>query len=237
MWREIRLGLYAEGDAADGWIRIMRQEKLPWDLVEGPGRPMIVFDGRLPSWCADFVSGGGVAIVSGALAADDLLGRSIAATLHRFRPPGSDREAVMPCLARIFEGTGEGEVRLHENRKPKGGRLADVRPAVLTRPHGRGAFIYTGLPLAAHLAAAGDSLRSFSHASAMTERVASADKADMADTMVWMLRQAFATLGLPYVRLARYPGAARSVFLFASTSTDCSAPIAASWPRSRGPMA
>ena len=44
--------------------------------------------------------------------------------------------------------------------------------------------------------------------------MASVDKAEIADTMTWMLRKAFARLELPFVRMARYPGAARSVFLF-----------------------
>ena len=214
MRREIRLGLCADGDAGDGWARVFRQDGLPWEPVDGPGRPIIVFDGGLPPWCADFVERGGVAVITGAPRADAILGPSIAATLTRFRPPARDCDAAMPCMARIFDGQGEGEIRLHENRKARGGRLADVRPAVLTRSHGRGWFVFTGLPLARHLAAAGDSLRVFTAASNVTERVATADKAEIADAMTWMLLAAFAKAGLPFVRLARYPRAARSVFLF-----------------------
>ena len=214
MWREIRVGLYAQDGGSDGWLRVLRQEMVPWDLVDGPDRPIILFDGSLPSWCADFVAGGGVAVVSGAPANEALFGPGITASLLRFRPPGREREAVMPCLARLFHGPGEGECRLHENRKARAGRLADVRPAVLARPHGNGWLVFTGLPLAQHLAAGGDCLRSFTDASNVTERVASVDKAEVADTLTWMLRQAFAKLNLPYVRLARFPNAARSVFLF-----------------------
>jgi peptidoglycan/xylan/chitin deacetylase (PgdA/CDA1 family) len=114
----------------------------------------------------------------------------------------------------VFEGHGEGEVRLHENRKARSGNLADVRPAVLARPHGKGWLVFTGLPLASHLTAAGDSLRTFTEASNITERVATVDKAELADTMTGMLQQAFAKLSLPFVRIARYPHAARSMFLF-----------------------
>ena len=214
MSRAIQIGLYAEGDAADGWIRVLRQDRLPWERVDGPTQPIILFDGVLPAWCEDFIEDGGVAIVTAAPRHEALLGSSTTATLTRFRPPGRDIEAMLPCLARVFEGDGEGEVRLHENRKARGGRLADIHPAVLTRQHGRGWLVYTGLPLAAHLMAEGDSLRSFSSASALTERVASVDKADLADTMTAMIGTAFARLGLPLVRVARYPRAARSVFLF-----------------------
>ena len=214
MRREIRIGLHAEGDAADGWTRVLRQDRLPWDHVDGPDRPVIVFDGVLPSWCEAFVERGGAAVVTGAARADALLGPSCTATLTRFRPPNRDREATLPCLARVFDGQGEGEIRLHENRKARSGNLADVRPAVLTRPHGKGWLVFTGLPLASHLAAVGDSLRAFTEASNVTERVATVDKAELADTMTGMLQRAFAKLRLPFVRIARYPLAARSVFLF-----------------------
>jgi len=212
--REVRIGLCANGEAVDGWIRVLRQDRLPWDRVDGPDRPIIVFDGMLPAWCEAFVAGGGVAVVTGAPRADALLGPSVTATLTRFQPPARDGEAALPCLARIFDGHGAGEIRLHENRKARGGNLADVRPAVLIRALGRGWLIFTGLPLATHLCALGDSLRAFTEASNVTERVATVDKAELADTMTWMLGQAFAKLGVPFVRVARYPKAAPSIFLF-----------------------
>ncbi|HEY1941397.1 MAG TPA: hypothetical protein VGH40_04675 [Roseiarcus sp.] len=214
MRHEIRIGLHADGEAAAGWIRVLRQDRLPWDRIDGPHRPIIIFDGALPSWCEAFVERGGVAVVTGAPRADALLGPSAAATLTRFRPPNRDREAALPCLARVFDGQGSGEIRLHQNRKPRNGELADVRPAILTRPHGAGWLVFTGLPLATHLVALGDSLRAFTEASNVTERVATVDKAEVADAMTWMLGQAFAQLNLPFVRVARYPKAASSIFLF-----------------------
>lgn len=214
MRREIKIGLHAEGEAAEGWRRVLQQDRLPWDPVDGPDRPIIIVDGSLPQWCDAFVERGGVAVITGAPRADALLGPSTTATLTRFRPPDRDREAAMPCLARVFDGPGEGEVRLHENRKARSGNLADVRPSVLTRAYGRGWLIFTGLPFAQHLAAVGDSLRTFTEASNVTERVASVDKAEIADTMTWMLGHAFAKLGLPFVRMARYPQGGRSIFLF-----------------------
>jgi hypothetical protein len=215
MRHELRIGVHAEDNGSEGWIRILQQEMLPWDSIDGPERRIILFSGNLPSWSAEFVSSGGIAVISGAPRADDLLGTSIAATIHRFRPPGGDRECVMPCLARLFRGReGQGECRLHENRKARAEHLADIYPAVLSRSHGQGAFIFTGLPLAAHLSAAGDCLRNFTDVSSVSERVASVDKADIADTLTWMLQEAIRRLGLPYVRPARYPNAAASVFLF-----------------------
>lgn len=118
--REIRIGLWADAEALDGWTRVFRQDRLPWDRIDGPDRPIIVFDGALPDWCERFVERGGVAVVTGAPKADALLGSSVTGTLTRFRPPDRDCEAALPCLARIFNGSGAGEVRLHENRKARG---------------------------------------------------------------------------------------------------------------------
>jgi peptidoglycan/xylan/chitin deacetylase (PgdA/CDA1 family) len=214
MRREIRIGLHADGDAAAGWVRVLRGDRLAWEPTDGPDQPIIIFDGVLPSWCEAFVERGGVAVLTGALRADALLGPSVAATITRFLPPDSDREAALPCLARLFDGPGAGEIRLHQNRKARSGHLADVRPAILARRHGAGWLLFTGLPLAAHLVASGDCLRTFTEASNITERVATVDKADVADAMTWMLEQAFAKLDLPFARVARYPDAAPSIFLF-----------------------
>ncbi len=213
MWRDIRIGLHAEGDGAEGWMRVLRQERLPWDGVDGPDRPVVLFSGYVPSWCHAFVAGGGVAVIAEAPASDTLLGPSIPATLHRFRPPGRDEEAELPCLARLFTGPGEGECRLHGNRKSRSPQPADLYPAVLNRPHGKGRLIYTGLPLTRHLVAAGDTLRAFTTSSALTERVASVDKAEVADTLIGMLHTAFDILALPRLRIGRYPQAAHSVFI------------------------
>ena len=156
MRRAIRIGLCAAGDAADGWRRVLRQEMVPWEFSDRPRQPICVFDRGLPNGFESFVDQGGVAIVTDAPDNEALFGPSSAVTLTRLRGPGRDREAAMPCLARLFAGSGEGEVRQHENRKARDGRLADVRPALLSRKLGRGWIVYTGLPLPSCLSAAGD---------------------------------------------------------------------------------
>ena len=214
MLRELRIGVAADDDGLAGWRRILDQELLPWDRVDGPTHPIILFSGHIPAWCDEFVAEGGIAVISGASRSDELVGPSTTAVMHRFRVPGGDRVCEMPGLARLFAGPGEGECRLHENRKARAGNLADVFPAVVIRRHGAGWVVASGLALAETLAAGGDCLRTFADGSEMTERVASTDKADIADTLVWMLRKAFECRGLPYVRACHYPEGARSVFLF-----------------------
>lgn len=211
---EIRVGLYAADAATGGWRRILEQEGLPFAESAEPGWPVTVFEGVLPDWVEGYLSAGGVAVVSGAPQAPGLLPPGVPALVHRFLPPGSSDYCEAPGIVRLFRGEGFGECRLHENRTVRDGNDPDRFPAVLSRRVGQGRVIFTGIPLTQLLSAAGDSLRRFSPYSDVTERVSSADRAGIADALVWMLRQGFRAAGLPYVRLARFPDGAPSVFLF-----------------------
>jgi peptidoglycan/xylan/chitin deacetylase (PgdA/CDA1 family) len=176
--------------------------------------PVVVLEGRLPAWVPDYVAAGGVLVVSGALPEERLLPAGSIASVTGFTAPDGDRRVWAPALATLFEGTGAGQLRMHEDRLVKYGRDPDVFPAVLTRRHGHGAIVASGMPLTSLLHAPGDRLRRFSRFSEVTERVASVDKADLADTLTWMLGRAFELARLPLVTLPRFPGRAQSVFIF-----------------------
>ncbi len=113
----------------------------------------------------------------------------------------------------MFECDGEGELRLHEDRVVKYGVDPDRYPAVITVRHGRGAIVASGIPLTDLLGAPGDRLRTFCDFSPVTERVATVDKAAVAETLLAMLRKAFDLAGLPLVTVARFPGGSPSVFI------------------------
>lgn len=211
---EIVLGVYPPASGRGGWDRVLAQEGLPWRFTQLPETPITLFADSLPAWLEAYVVDGGTAVVSGAPDADGLLAPSTLAVVHRFRPPGGGPYAYAPGLVRLFHGTGEGECRLHEDRKVKDGNDPGKFPAVLTCPVGRGRIVYTGIPLTQLLAAGGDCLRRFSPFTEVTERVASVDKAQIVDTLEWMLRKAFGLAGIPYVRPARFPDGAASVLLF-----------------------
>lgn len=212
--REVRVGLYTGSLGSRGWRRILEQEGIPFEEETDPRWPVTVFDGVIPDWVEGYLSAGGVAVVSGAPEAEGLLPASFPALVHRFLPPDSSDYCEGPAIVRLFWGEGFGECRLHENRTVRDGNDPDTFPAVLIRRVGHGRVVFSGIPLTQLLTAAGDSLRRFSPYSDVTERVSSADKASIADTLVWMLREGFRAAGLPYVRLARFPGGAPSVFLF-----------------------
>lgn len=210
---KVLVGLHAAGEGRIGWEQILIQEGLPYLEAEEPVSEFGLFSEHLPDWFECWVSRGGIAVVIGANDAMGLFPPSVAALIHRFRPPGDDRFAYAPDLASLFTGEGHGECRLHEDRKVKGGNDPDVFPLVFEQPLGEGTIIFTGVHLTSLLVAAGDCLRRFSPFTDVDERVASIDKAEVADTLVWMLRRAFRAWGVPYIRPVRFPEGAASAFI------------------------
>jgi peptidoglycan/xylan/chitin deacetylase (PgdA/CDA1 family) len=210
----LQVGIYAEGEDRQGWLRVLQQEGLPHQLITAATGPLTVFGAQLPTWVEQYLVAGGIAVISGAPEAPGLLPPSVLAVIHRFTPPDGGTSCYAPTLARLFAGPGQGECRLHEDRKVRHGNDLDRFPVVLTQAIGAGTVVYSGIPLARLLVAGGDSLRRFSPYTEISERVASIDKASVAETLVWMLQQAFRHAGLPYARPVRYPGGARSVFIF-----------------------
>jgi len=209
--REVYVGVH---EGSRGWMRVLDQERIDHRLDDDGSAPVIVMEGRLPVWTSEYVAAGGVVVVSGARPQEQLLPPGSIASVTGFTAPGGDRRVWAPALATLFAGKGAGEIRLHEDRVVKYGFDPDVFPAVVTRRHGRGAVIASGLPLTSLLHAPGDRLRRFSRFSEVTERVASVDKADVVDTLIWMLTRAFGLAGLPMVTLPRFPDGAESVFIF-----------------------
>lgn len=200
-------------DTDPGWTRVLDQERIPHTPEGASSAPVVVLAGALPDWVADFVESGGVAVVSGAVADEPLFPASFPASVTGFTPPGHAGRAHAPSLVTMFECEGAGELRLHEDRVVKYDVDPDRYPAVFTVRHGRGSLVVSGIPLTSLLSAPGDRLRTFCDYSPMTERVASVDKAAVADTLLGMIRTAFRLVGIPLVTMARFPRGAPSVFI------------------------
>lgn len=208
--REVFVGLV---DADAGWSRVLDQERIDHRLEDAASAPVVVLTGAMPGWLADFVDAGGIAVISGAVAGDPMLPPGFQATVTGFTAPGSADRSYAPSLVTMFDCDGLGELRLHEDRVVKYGVDADRFPVVFTVRHGRGALVASGIPLTWLLTAPGDRLRTFCNYSPVTERVASVDKAIVAETLLEMLRMAFELAEMPMVTVARFPGGAASVFI------------------------
>lgn len=201
-------------DDTQGWRRILDQERIAHRPDRDGKAPVVVFVGALPDWAEQYVVEGGVAVVSGAQADLHLLPHGFNTSVTGFVPPNSTRRCSASCLVAVFDFPGAGEIRVHEDRVSKYGTDPDRFPVVHVVRHGKGALVASGVPLTALLTASGDRLRQFAHFSPVTERVASVDKAEIADLLLYMLRVAFQCARLPLVVLPRFPEGARSVFLF-----------------------
>lgn len=211
--RPIEIGVHADRGPW-GWRRILVQEGLPFREDPDGECPLVVSDGVVPDWLESYLSLGGTFVLTSAPDIDGVLPRGVLASIEAIRSESAPRPVTAPCLARLFPGTGSGEIRLHEDRVTKDGIVQDVYPAFAVLPVAAGSLVYTGLPLASLLQAQGDRLRRFAPFSPVTERVSNVDKAQVADLMVDMLRAAFSAAGLPYVALGRFPPGAPSVFIF-----------------------
>jgi peptidoglycan/xylan/chitin deacetylase (PgdA/CDA1 family) len=210
--KDITIGVMADGGAA-GWRRILVQEGIAHQETDRPEWPIVLVSGRPPGWLESYVTGGGVAVISGSRDLPFDIDSAGTATVSGFDAPLSGRWCAAPGLVQLYQGVGEGLLRVHEDRVVKYGADPDLFPVVLTHRAGAGAIVYTGVALTELLMAQGDRLRSFSEYTPVTERVAAVDKADVADTLLHMLRLAYRLARLPMVRLARFPDGSPSVFI------------------------
>ncbi len=208
--RELFVG---RADADPGWTRVLDQERISHSPEHLASAPVVVLSGRLPGWADDYVQAGGIAVVSGAVGDDTPLPSGFLATVTGFTAPGGIKRSRAPSTVTMFDTTGQGELRLHEDRVVKYDVDPDCFPAVFSIRHGRGAIVASGIPLTTLLSSPGDRLRRFSDISPVTERVATVDKAVVADTLLTMLRTAFELARIPLVTLARFPYGAPSVLV------------------------
>lgn len=208
--REVIVGL-CDGDM--GWRRILDQERIAFRDWDPQGAPIVLLTGDPPSWLGDYVGAGGVAVLSGAGPDCPLLPPGTRMAVTGFTPPGRQHRLSAPCLVTAFAGPGAGEVRRHEDRVVKCNIDPDRFPVVLTVRYGAGVLIASGVPLTDLLTVPGDRLRRFARTSAVTERVSSVDKAEVADTLLHMLAVAFRAAGLPLVTFPRFPDGAASVLI------------------------
>jgi peptidoglycan/xylan/chitin deacetylase (PgdA/CDA1 family) len=212
------VGVYQPSSAkTSGWTRVLEQEKTPYRKINEPGCPVMVCEGQVPDRLAEFLQEGGVAIITAARELTlpfPVRYRGQAVTQLLQFPELNLPDVRIAGISAVFAGAGFGKITLHENRVEKGGIRTGHFPAFIQQRVGRGYCLFTGLPLSELLLSVGDTLRTFSRHSSITERIVTIDKAQILRILVWILRKAFSLLGLPYVHLCYYPNQAASVFAF-----------------------
>jgi hypothetical protein len=212
------VGVYEPSSSkTSGWTRVLEQEKAPYRKVSEPGCPVIVCEGQVPDGLVEFLQEGGVAIITAAKERTlpfPVRYRGQAVTQLLQFPELDLRDVRMAGISAVFAGEGFGNFTLHENRIEKGGIRTGHFPAFIQERVGRGYCLFTGLPLSELLLSLGDTLRTFSRHSNITERIVAIDKAKILRVLVWILRKGFSLLRIPYVHLCYYPNRAASVFAF-----------------------
>ncbi len=219
MCMQLVTGIYAGRytEQTDGWRILCEQEKTPFRLVTEPDCTVLLCEGETPQWLGDFLSDGGIAVLSGVHPEDlpfqtDYIGVASLDTAD-FSDFG-EGVAQIKSVIQIFNGNGKGTLCLHEKRKIKSGLHPDEYPAVLWQSVGKGGCWYTGIPFSELICALGDTLREVPNGSDFSERITAIDKHLLLRVMRKLLVSAYEKRGLPYTYLNYYPQDYRSVFIF-----------------------
>ena len=200
-----------------GWKILCEQEKTPFIVTDRPDCPVMVFDGETPDWFAQFMTDGGIAIVTDCHPLHlpfevEYVGDASVEQVD-LTELGSNIARVQ-CLSRLYRGAGYGKIRVHENRVSKTGIIQDEFPVFIFVRYGEGGCFFTGLPMARLVTAMGDTLRASTSFSNFSERIASIDKHHLLKAMREIVIRALHLRDLPYIHLGYFPGDYQSVIAF-----------------------
>ncbi len=200
-----------------GWKILCEQEKTPFILTSQPDCPVTVFDGETPVWFAQYMTDGGIGIVTDCR--PDLLPFEVeyvgdASIENADLTELGSTLARVQCLTQLYRGVGYGKIKIHEKRVSKSGITQDEFPVFLFANYGKGGCFFTGLPIAKLITALGDTLRATTSFSNFSERIVSIDKHHLMKAMREILIMAFHQRELPYVHLGYFPDDYQSMLAF-----------------------
>ncbi len=202
------------GPGAEAWSSALEQAGWAYAVERWPTAPVAVTTGVVSPEQRAWVRAGGALVVDAAAGGDGLVPVSMRRlTVSGFEDPIDGRWVTMPGLVAVHTGDGAGLVRVHEDRVVKHGLEQGRYPLVHRATLGRGHAVFTGARLTESLVSHGDRLREVADWSSVTERIASVDKAGVAETLAWMVGEAAGLVGLPVVRRAAWPAGVPSVFV------------------------
>jgi peptidoglycan/xylan/chitin deacetylase (PgdA/CDA1 family) len=200
-----------------GWKILCEQEKTPFVVTDQPDCPVMIFDGETPDWFAQYMTDGGIAIVTDchpALLPFDIEYVGDASVEKVDLTELGSATARVQCLSRLYRGAGYGHITVHEKRISKTGMTQDEFPVFLFARHGNGGCFFTGLPISRLVTALGDTLRASTSFSNFSERIVSVDKHHLMKAMREILIMAFHQRDFPYIHLGYFPGDYQSVLAF-----------------------
>jgi peptidoglycan/xylan/chitin deacetylase (PgdA/CDA1 family) len=216
------LGIYESSERRTtintiGWKILCEQEKTPFIVTDRPDCPIMIFDGETPDWFAQYLTDGGIAIVTdchpGLLPFEvEYIGDATIENVDLTEL--SSGLARVQCLTRLYSGTGYGKISVHEKRVSKNGITQDEFPVFLFARYREGGCFFTGLPIARLVTALGDTLRASTSCSNFSERIISIDKHYLMKAMREILIMAFHQRNLPYIHLGYFPNDYQSVLAF-----------------------
>lgn len=201
------------GAAAAAWSWALEQAGWAHRTADRPTSAIAVATGSVATDLLRWVHEGGILVIDGHGGGGPVPPVNRHAIVTGFRSPVDGEHVELPGPVALHRGTGAGSIEVHEDRVVKHGLRQGRYPAVLAQRHGQGVLVYSGLQLAAALAAHGDRLRPVADWSPVTERMSSCDKAGIAETMDAMVRLGARLGRLPVVHRAAWPDGARSVLL------------------------
>ncbi|MBQ1379338.1 MAG: hypothetical protein IIY76_04920 [Erysipelotrichaceae bacterium] len=205
-------------DYSGGFEQLLRQEKALYEVETGRSElPVTCFEGIFPDWAYDYVKDGGVAVVSGAQKKTFSFDAGFvtrAAVEYIDLSDLSLGKARICSGISVFEGSGKGELTLHENRTLKYGQRPGFYPVFLEKKLGKGTIFYSGVKMAELLTYEGSDLRETSDVLDFDERICSIDKAKISAALKKILMDAMHKAGYPYLSLAYYPDGAKNIFAY-----------------------
>ncbi|GGP07815.1 polysaccharide deacetylase family protein [Oceanobacillus neutriphilus] len=211
------LSIQPGGREIAGWEQILLQEKIPYELSDNTNFNIKIFPKEVKrNDMLDYVANGGIGIIEKPGDIEELnlwkSGEAFVSTLHF--PEINVNHVVSPTIVDIYNTKGIGYFNVHEQRLIKYEMEIGYHPVIIKIPHGKGFLLVVSCELSKLLGFYGDTLRSYSSYTKVTERVSAIDKRSISNVLVYVLKLAHQLAGIPYIGLWYYPEKEKTLFMF-----------------------
>ncbi|MBR4469768.1 MAG: hypothetical protein IKS54_00435 [Erysipelotrichaceae bacterium] len=199
-----------------GFEQLLRQDKTLYKVSSvREDAPVTCFESVFPEWAYDYVSDGGIAILSGAnshtFSFD--VGFVCRAAIEWIDLSFCGQGMTRICSnISVFSGQGKGELTLHEFRSIKNNLRPGFYPVFIDKEYGKGHIIYSGVPMSEIQTYEGSTLRDTSQLIDFDERISSVDKQKVGAALRSVIMDTMNKAGYPYISLWYYPDGVDNIF-------------------------